>query len=274
MPEACYDVDAMILHVWASTDAAGYAILDPAAVPATTGKLVEEAFETILTQNALGNLILYSDSFFGAVGLRIYVNEEPGDELRLRAANAARDGVCRFPSGRIVLTGVESIERAREEPEATSGAELPPGTYAAEGFDVEWEPRQVRRALRERVGGLAYTMRGLLHVTTGGGCMGLTIALMILAAGAAIGWTIGLIVAGIFSALIAGSTLLRRLPAMKRVDEAERELEMQFPPVVLVLRKLPEDADLSQLQGLAFGRGHIQRQRTRGFEVVFPTEKA
>jgi len=206
------------------------------------------------------------------VGLRIYVNEEPGDELRMRAMYGARNGVCRFPGGRIVFTGVESIERAREQPAANNSAQLPAGIYAADGFDVEWEPGHLRHALRARVGVFAYTARGLLHVTTGGGCLGLTIALMILAAGAAIGWTLGLVVAAVFLALIVGSTLLRRLPAMRRVDQVERELETQFPPVVLVLRQLPDGADISRLQGLAFGRGHVQRQKSRGFEVVFPRD--
>ena len=110
----------MILHLWAATDATGYAIFDPTALRPNTGELVEEAFEAILAENEAGTLILYSDASYGAVTLRVYVDEDPGDELRLRAINAARDGVCRFPGGRITLTGVEEIERAGQQPSGVS----------------------------------------------------------------------------------------------------------------------------------------------------------
>src|SRR5262245_58739910 len=104
----------MIFHLSASTDAAGYAIFDPAALPKRIGRNVEESFETILTQNALGNLILFSDAFSGSTSVRVCVDEDPGDALRLRAAHAASGGVCRFPSGRVVFAGVEDLQQSPE----------------------------------------------------------------------------------------------------------------------------------------------------------------
>src|SRR5882724_300513 len=119
----------MILHLRASTTAAGYAIFDPAAIPTFVGADVEEAFETILAQKDLGNLILYSDSFDGRTLLRVCVDEDPADDLTLRASNVVRGGLCRFPSGRICFTGVEDVQRCQQQPAGNASAELPPGTY-------------------------------------------------------------------------------------------------------------------------------------------------
>jgi hypothetical protein len=72
----------------------------------------------------------------------------------------------------------------------------------------------------------------------------------------------------IFLTVLFVPMLLLRLPLMQRVDAAEREVMMRFPPVVLVLKRLPDGARRSQLNGLAFGAGHVKRYRSTGFEVV------
>jgi hypothetical protein len=261
----------MILHLTASTDAAGYAIYDPAAIPSLAGAELEEAFETIVAQNELGNLILYSNSFDGQTLLRVYVDEDPAGDVVTRVANLVRNGFCRFPGGRICFAGVEDVQKANQECACRGDAELAPGNYAAEGFDVDWEPGRLRTVLRDRVGSGAYTLRGILYVTTGGGCLGVIISLLTLALGALAGfWMIGVIATGVCLALLAASLLLHKLPAVKRVNQAECELQMEFPPAILVLRRLPDPADISNLHGLAFGYGHTRREKRRAFEVVFP----
>src|SRR2546430_2432284 len=100
----------MILHLRATTTAAGFAIFDPSAIPAINGKDLEEAFETILAQNEQGNLILYSNSIDGQSLIRVVIDEEPGEELTSRASYVARGGLCRFPGGRICFSGVEDVQ--------------------------------------------------------------------------------------------------------------------------------------------------------------------
>src|SRR5438552_8799088 len=176
----------MILHLRASTSAAGYAIFDPAAIPAFIGSDLEEAFETILIQNELGNLMLYSDTSDGQMLLRIYVDEDPIDELTCRVSNLARRGFYRFPGGRLCFTGVEDIHGVH----AHDGiGEIPAGTYSAEGFDVDWPHAHVRDALRNRVGTWAYTFRGMLYVSTAGGCLGAIISSMFFVVAALVGYS-------------------------------------------------------------------------------------
>jgi hypothetical protein len=263
----------MILHLRASTTAAGYAIFDPAAIPRFIGADVEEMFETILVQNELGNLILYSDSDDGQTLLRVYIDEDPGDELMLRASHVARGGFCRFPSGRICFMGAEEVQLFQEQPASNAGAELPSGQYAAEGFDVDWAPAELGDALRDRVGKWAYIFRGMLYILAASGCLGAMTSGILFVVAALAGYAeVAALVMICFMAVIVGSFMLRRLPMVKRVNAAEQNLQLQFPPVVLVLHRLPDDADTSSLHGLAFGAGHMRREKSRAFEVIFPPQ--
>src|SRR5262249_16592013 len=108
----------------------------------------------------------------------------------------------------------------------------------------------------------------------GVGCAGLIAMSILLIVAAIFGYAmIAWIVSGVLLAFLLGSLLLERLPIVKQVDQAAGELQLEYPPVVLVLRRVPEGTDTSQVHGLAFGAGNIRRQRAKGFEVVFPGDE-
>jgi len=272
---ACYDSFIVILHLSATTTATGYVIFDPAAVAPIVGwGDLEELFESALKDNAKGNLILYSNSRDGTLALSVYVDEEPPDELRLRAANVVRDGFCRFPSGRIRFAGAEDFG-ARDGTTATgSSASIPPGEYRAEGFDVAWEPARVEDELRKAAGPAAYRFHSLLDATAGLGCMFALLSMFLFFAAIATGfvmhWSLGLLCV----LMLILPVVLRRTPIERRFIAARREVHKRFPPVVLVLHRSFKSDDRSNLSGLAFGVGHVKRHKAKGFEVVFPAVRA
>src|SRR5207249_10122125 len=93
------------------------------------------------------------------------------------------------------------------------GAQLLAGTYYAEGFDVEWQHSQLREALRARVGKGPYTLRGMLYIISGGGCLGLIIAILFAATASLMGYAgVPVLICVAFSLLIIFSSILRRLP--------------------------------------------------------------
>jgi hypothetical protein len=256
----------MILHLAAPEAAPGYAIFDPAIATALHGQeRSEEAIAGVLSENGAGNLILYANAA-GVRNIQVCVDEEPEERLRKAGIHFVRDGICRFPAGRICLASVDGIRRIR----ADAGVVIPAGEYQVEGFDVDWA-QQPERALRSALGMPGYAIWLINQSLISIGCF----SIFLLAVAPLIGmfrggviWRAALAV-GLVAVLTIGLTAgCRRLSAFRRMREEVRRIDQMYPSAVLVMRRLPDDADLSQLGGLAFGPDHTKRNRAKGFEVI------
>ncbi len=129
----------------AFTDVAGFAFYDPAAVPhLLAGSIdVTKASEEEMAKGRMLAVKAVSD---GDARLRVYVEEDPPEELRRRREHAVGECLLRVPSGRLVFSGLEDLWKRRKEDirpgdfSPATGAEctIPPGDYLAEAISLVW----------------------------------------------------------------------------------------------------------------------------------------
>jgi hypothetical protein len=145
---------------------------------------------------------------------------------------------------------------------------VPPGNYSVEAFDVEEiddgdETRQrISARVAREVGEVPNMLRAVLEKRFATGCV------TSLAGAFAILWLakhepgvvtnppvwLASLVAVVIGVLAVTTFAIRRFPGVDEAQKRFRELLEAHPETVVVLRRLPDDADVSQMPTGAFGR--------------------
>ncbi len=252
----------MRFDLLSGTDVAVHALFDPAAMLHVINdpKLRHIDEDVIARDVEQGSVLLYSWGEDGLTRFRIYLDEEPEQDVFALAGGRNEHMLLRVPTGTLFAVGLEYLCRPGEPPiapdefaravgEMGQGAAIPPGNYAADGFQLKLEWRKVGLAgkaaclgcLLTAIGAAVVILAPLVGITLGRDwrsvwpCWGVILALY---------WIPVLLALAIGEMLPSARQLRRRL----------REREERFPfDAVLVLRRLPDDANLGSLRGGAFG---------------------
>ncbi len=216
------------------TDAAHHVLYDP-SIAAKVGN-----DEEVQAAAEAGSLLAMYTAADGPLGYRVVVGEELPDELRGKIATTTKDVLLRVPSGKLVASG---LEHAGDPAKADSTLELPAGNYLVDvhELDYDWD-RDIAPVLDKELGS-AYRREKL-----GGPIAG---ALTLLGVGAlvygAIAWNLTFPIAGAAAAVLG--FVLPRLIVGKGYEAKKADIAKRFPGLVLVMRRLADDADLSAHAG-------------------------
>lgn len=217
-----------------ATDIASHVLYDP-----SIGGRVEKEAEVEAAARA-GTLLAMYTAGDGALGYRIYVDEDLPDALRGRVATTHEGLLLKVPSGKLVASGLEHHGDATK---AAATAEVPAGNYLVDAYELDYDwDRDIVPVLRAELGSaygrdtMIRAVSGLL-ILAGVGC---------LVAGA-LAWSVFVAVGGAV-ALVLGLGLAR-LATTAAYEARRREIELRFPGLVLVLRRLDAAADLSAHAG-------------------------
>jgi hypothetical protein len=244
-------------HLFESgTDVACHALFDPAA---TAGAAAEELGEALAEGGRLLSLYTASD---GSLALQLLVDEALPDAWRARAKTVVERLLLRVPSGTLVLAGLEYVDNAEEVAKAssyaharsaslTSGRVLP-GAYEADVLLLDWDDaREIAPEMKRKLG-VQYSVEQVLGPLTGVaffvGLVG-TIAALIGAAGSAVkgAWPPAWYVAA--PLLLAAGFLAAKWLERPEWCGRRRAAESEFPEVLVLLRRLPDDTDLASRRG-------------------------
>ncbi len=256
----------------AATDVAVYAVFDPAAMLHVINdpKLDHIDEEVIARDVEQGNVLLYSWGSDGGTRFRVYLDEEPESEVTELAIGRKERMLLRVPGGTLFAVGLEYLCRPGEPPidqdgfakavgDMGQGATIPPGNYAADGFQLK------REVPRFGLAGKA-TCLGLLLSIVGTAAVILGVLVSALLGGdwrsAWLYWAV--ILAMYWIPVLLALAISDNLPSARRLRRRLKEQEKRFPfDAVLVLRRLRDDADLTSLQGGAFGSYYAQPSAAR-----------
>jgi hypothetical protein len=253
----------------AGTDAGSFILCDAAFARGLEKASVHKLEPHVVA----GDVLLYSFGGDGEVRMCLLLDENLPEEFQPKVCKHQRDLLLRIPNGRLLLCGLEETGIATEKllahrvAAANGTAEVPPGNYLAQAYELDWGDEPDARAAEERariihssVSRIQRTMTNIMGVAALLGFFGTPVALFI--AYRAGGWmtcgqTLGVIV--ILYLLFCGlAWLLNRHPSHKAYDEAaqrQEEILSRFPKVVVQLKRAPDEMDLTKLKGGKFGAG-------------------
>ena len=217
------------------TDVAIHALYDP-----TVAKR-EHKLDGVHASAATGDLLAI-DAGDGDLGLGVYLDEPIPADFEARVQNITRDILLRVPSGRLCATGLENIGDEAEMKASTIS--VPPGDYLVDAYDLEFDwDRDIDPVLVRELGSSykrELRLGGFGGAVLLGGLVSAVLGLVL--------WRPGVLIAGILGILIGIGALRLGVPGAD--FEARRDaIVRRFPSVVLVLRRLPADADLAAYHG-------------------------
>jgi len=249
----------MRLILESSTDAACHALFDPAATTAIDREVFGDSWLELAKEGVLLPLDTASD---GRLTVLLVLDEALPEAWVERASCAAKDLLLRVPGGRLLLSGLEFVGDRKEIDTALSYqpsryasstcATVPAGDYESDVFVLSWdERREIAPRLKELLGfrysieRIAGPLCGLLFFVGLAGCLGSLVYLIAcLFLRRTVSWLAAAPPLMVLSGFAIGKALER--PAFLA---ARREVEAQFPEVVIRLRRLPEGVSPAGRQG-------------------------
>jgi hypothetical protein len=211
-----------------------------------------------------GALLSFQASGGGRCKAELFIDEDPTPELRKRGKKLARGALLRIPSGVLRFCGGTSWDQklSTDGDPPDTVVEVPPGSYSVEALDTVYDgddDSAMHREIERRMGTKAYRRHQLVGNV---GCRTVVVAILCAAVGfpfvwEAWGWKGLLVFWGGALLLVLGVlkafNLASGLPASREFNRHWQELHRQdaYPDFILVLRRLPEDADLSKMKGAA-----------------------
>lgn len=224
----------MPITVTSGTDVAWHALYDAGTA---AGEL-----DDIESRVARGELLVIDTASDGELGYLVCIDEPLPDAYRSHVRAHTPDLLLRVPSGRLQASGAEEI--------GTTGPhlktfELPAGTYLADIYELDYDwDRDIEPVLERELGpdvhreSRAGTSGGILIV---GGLLAFFAGLFT--------WTLPVLGAGVAAIALGALVLYLGLPRAAYF-ERKQAIALRFPPFVIVLRRLADDADTSRYKGL------------------------
>jgi hypothetical protein len=249
----------MRLYFESGTDVACHALFDPAATAGVDPKVFGDAWFDFAKEGLLLPLNTASD---GSLRVLVLLDEALPEAWAKRATPAATGLLLRAPGGRLVMSGLEYVADRKEiggarpfEPAryaSSTFASVPAGDYEVDVFVLSWdEGREVAPRLKERLGfrysveRVAGPLCGLLFFVGLAGSVGAVVyVIAALFRRKPISWLAAVPPLMVLSGFLIGKALER--PGFLA---ARREVEAEFPEVIVLLRRLPDGAGLAGRQG-------------------------
>jgi hypothetical protein len=227
------------------TEVAQHALCDDKIAPP-----IGDGFSDLLGRVPDGELFVIETRADAEVNWRIYVDEPLPAELEAKITSATPDVLLRVPSGRLVASGLEYVGRTR--PEAKSGIDIAPGNYLADIYerDVDWD-RDIGPIIEKELGA---DYRREKWVGPLGGLS--VLAGIIMTIVSVFAWS--LLLMGIGLGVATAGIIVFRFGLSSGYEVNKAKIAMRFPSLVVVLRKLPDDADLKPYRGTVLGAAAVQ----------------
>jgi hypothetical protein len=219
------------------TDVANHALYDPSVVTSHA-----EDPEKTLALVPDGRLFVVDTAADGEIHWRLYVDEPMPAELQPRIERATRDILLRVPTGRLCASGLEYVGQSDDT--ATSSVGVPAGNYLVDVFELDFDWDRDIAPVLEREIGAGYKRE--LRVGPLGG-LAIFVGLVVAVIGA-LTWHVSLLGAGLGVLLLGVVVLAVGLPKGD-YEAKKRAIAMRFPSLVLVLRPLADDADVTGHEG-------------------------
>ncbi len=218
------------------TDVAQHALSDDKIAPPKG-----DGFSELLGRVPDGQLFVVETPGDGEIHWRIYVDEPLPDEMRASITRATPEVLLRVPSGRLVASGLEYAGRAK--PEAKSGIDITPGNYLADIYerDVDWD-RDIGPTLEKELG--ADYKREKWVGPLGG--MSVLAGIVVTIVGV-FAWSILVMAIGL--GIATAGIIVFRFGLSAGYEVKKSEIAKRFPSLVVVLRRLSDDADLKPYRG-------------------------
>lgn len=223
------------------TDVAQHALCDDSIAPSHGSDHSE-----LLGRVPDGQLLVVDTAADGEIHWRIYVDEPLPDELRTAIESETKDVLLRVPSGKLVACGLEYVGRA--EARAKTSLDVPAGNYLADIYerDIDWD-RDIGPTLEQELGA-DYKREGWVGPLGGV----LLLAGIVICLVGAFSWSLLLLAIGLGTATLGVVVFRYGLPKGD-YEHDKRAIAMRFPALVVVLRRLPDDADLAPYRGTVLG---------------------
>ena len=243
----------------AFSDVASVALYDPEALPAGLEELWGDDAEKAIAE---GRLLEHLPGGDGEVCFEVFVDEEPVADVRVTCSTRVKSALLRVPSGELWFTGAEYRIRSGSPKDRDNGTSVrvPPGNYEVEVLEppIDTEETEVEKAVEDGAGRRARTAEGCV-----GTIIGLGVFMSVMAIPALIGFGIA---AGSFKAflrallwVLAGAVVfwaimipiyrMQRFEGVRGIRKAAQETQ---PTTMVILRRLPDDADVSKMKGASF----------------------
>jgi hypothetical protein len=207
-----------------------------------------------------------------AARFRLFVNEEPPEQLRSRGQILIAGATLQVPGGRLRADGLEFLcrgDESRQHSEAED-APVPSGQYALEVLSLlSWKLTNRAGEGRRGIGPLHGAIHVLVSIYTWLGILMFPAnlfgaPLIVAAVWRSHGWQGGVraaaIIVSIDAVLLAGfwglEALRKRSPGLFRVAEADAAFETENPDVVVVLRAARDGAEAG---AAAYAEAHVRR---------------
>lgn len=251
----------------AFTDVAQFVIFDPEVIEAR-GDQGRDDFERLIDDaTAKGDAIAYSYASDGGASFRVLVGESPPEAWLKRKDFGVEGARLRVPSGRIMAAGVEYVW-PEVQPEDATVAEIPPGDYLVDAFDVEWDESEVDMLLRDRVSVTDIRLDRISGVLLAIGFFGIIIGLF------SIVWSImgqtwtpvkvaGVLIGGYWAIISPFLVFLFFHKGSGRVHKALDEFWKDRPGEVIWLRPVTDESSFNPGK---FGSAYVESSRTEPVE--------
>ena len=209
-----------------------------------------------------GALLSFQASGGGGCWAELFVDEEPPAELRKRGKKLAKGALLRVPSGELRNCGGTCWDTGQSSDglSAETVVTVLAGSYSVEALDTVYsgdDESAMHKEIERRMGEKAYRRHQLVGKV---GCNIMTVAAFVGLLGSGVGWAlwgwkgvIGLLVAVVLVIVVVFKAMdsERLAPGHNEFLKHWKDLHKQdaYPDLVLVLRRLPSDADLSVMKG-------------------------
>lgn len=267
-------------RITSGTDIAMHWLYDPAALASDVGDAIKGSKWKVLCDQ--GRLLANCTGADGEVVVEIVVDEEPSADLRTRARPLVEGALLRVPSGRLRFCGAEETTTQFLAAAGVSAADadlrVAPGNYRVDVFSTPEKRTDTARLLKDVGGTITLKEWQQYNNLLGQGCLS-AVGLVVLAAfGIAVAWPLWrwLGVAAVVGAVVAVWFVLRFVQKLRlrhpKMVEAARVYKLVVaadersppPDTMIVLRRLPDDADVSRMRGASYGDGADGGRRQTG----------
>jgi hypothetical protein len=224
----------MQADIESGTDGAMLVLYDPASgATAADHKDPDAAAES-------GAILALDTASDGSFHYKLFVDEELPYELRTRIKRTTRNVLLRVPSGRLVASGIEYVGDVTK---AETTVDVPPGNYIVDIHDVDYEwDRDIDPVLQRELGA-TYSREQILGTVAGIMFLGGIVAAVI-----GLGkWTWEILVGGLASSVLGFAC--GKLAAPRDFEARKAAIVNRYPLVVVSMRRLPDDADISAYKG-------------------------
>jgi len=273
----------------ATDGACFYALYDPSLLPAGLGN---EFDDRCLEMPDDGRMFRYQEGGDGAAIIRVYVDEEPDDELVRMMQGEVTGSLLRVPTGRIILAAGENLpalasdnhehEPPESHPLCAGDWSVPPGNYGLWAFNIDsaLKHERVSKELTRFQRASIVVAESLLKLFGILGCASVVAAaaalITALVSDSETAKSVAIVCGGGIVVSIVLSLALYAIPPFKGAMDRLDEIRGIVPDVVVALSRLPADTLPQQYEpaSLLYDDGLKHSHRTGKYEKMTREEQA